>query len=221
MNGIHSVVAVGAHADDLELGCFGTLALFKERGAQVTLVVMTTTPSIDHLGNAYRTDGPTDVQAGARILGIDRAVTLAYRNNEIPYGVESIQELNRIFDERQADLILTHWVWDNQQDHQHTAKAVISAARHYSNIMMFEPNPGRPAVSTVPFRPSIYVDISAFLDLKLRAIRAHRSEYERLGGDQFFHMWESRARLRGAEIRTEAAEAFEPIKLVANSLLGL
>lgn len=218
--GIRNVVAVGAHADDLELGCFGTLAVLKELGMRITLVVMTATPSLDHLGRTFRPQGERDVAEGAAVLGVDDPLVLPFRNNQIPYAAESIQTLNRIFDERAADLILTHWLGDSQQDHQHTARSVISAARHYGNILMFEPNPGRPAVSTEPFRGCVYFDISRFLDLKLRAIRVHSGEHERLGGVRFFAQWEWRARLRGAEIRTEAAEVFEPVKMVMNSYLG-
>lgn len=218
-HGIRSVVAVGAHADDLELGCFGTLALLRDLGAHITLVVMTTTPSVDHFGRTFRPEGGRDVLEGAKVLGTTDAVLLPFQNNEVPYSKDSIQPLNRVFDDRNADLIITHWMEDNQQDHQNTAKAVISAARHYQNILMFEPQPGRPPVSTTPFRPSVYVDISRYLELKLRGIRAHKDEYERLGGDRFFAQWEWRARLRGAEVRTEAAEGFEPVKLLANQFL--
>lgn len=218
---IHSVVAVGAHADDLEVGCFGTLAVFRDLGASITAVVMTTTPSVDHFGRVFRPEGAKDALEGAKVLGLDDVVLLPFRNNEVPYTKEAVQELNRVFDDRKADLILTHWIWDNQQDHQNTANAVISAARHYNNIWMFEPSPGRPPVATTPFRPLVYVDISPYLDLKLRAIASHTGEYERLGGDRFFAQWEWRARLRGAEVRAAAAEAFEPVKLLANSLLGV
>ena len=218
-HGILSVVAVGAHADDLEVGCFGTLALFRDLGATITAVVMTTTPSVDHFGKVFRPEGARDALEGAKVLGIEDTVLLPFRNNEVPYSRESIQALNRVFDDRRADLILTHWVGDNQQDHQNTANSVISAARHYHNIWMFEPPPGRPPVSTTPFRPLLYVDISPHLEMKLRAIASHKEEYERLGGDKFFAQWEWRARLRGAEIRAAAAEAFEPVKLLANSLL--
>jgi LmbE family N-acetylglucosaminyl deacetylase len=210
-------VAVGAHADDLELGCFGTLALLKAKGASVTLITMTATPSVDHHGRVFRPNGGADALKGAAALGVSDVVVLSFRNNEVPYSRESIQELNKIFDERNADLVLTHWMWDNQQDHQNTANAVILAARHFQNIWMYEPNPGRPPVATTPFRPLVYVDISPYLALKLRAIRAHEGEYERLGGDRFFDQWEWRAKLRGAEVRVAAAEAFEPVKLLLNS----
>jgi len=219
-SGVRSVVAIGAHADDLELGCFGTLAVLRDLGARLTLVVMTTTPSVDHQGRVFRPEGARDAMTGAKVLGVEDTVLLPFRNNQVPYSQESIQELNRVFDDRRADLILTHWTGDNQQDHQNTASAVISAARHYHNIWMFEPPPGRPAVVSTPFRPLVYVDISQHLDLKLRAIASHTGEYERLGGDRFFKQWEWRARLRGAEIRAAAAETFEPVKLLANALFG-
>jgi len=219
LSGIRSVVAVGAHADDLELGCYGTLALLCDLGARITIVTMTTTPSVDHCGRVFRPEGEKDVRRAATLLGVHDPVLLHFRNNEVPYSKESVQQLNQVFDERGADLVLTHWLWDNQQDHQNTAHAVMSAARHYQNILMYEPHPGRPAVTTNAFRPSVYVDISRYLEFKLKAIRAHTGEYERLGGDRFFGQWEWRARLCGAEVRVAAAEAFEPVKLLANCLL--
>ena len=50
------IIAIGAHPDDIELACGGTLADSIKKGHDVTMVIVTGNSSVDHYGNSIRTD---------------------------------------------------------------------------------------------------------------------------------------------------------------------
>jgi N-acetylglucosamine malate deacetylase 1 len=196
------IAAFGAHPDDLEIGCFGTLAKFIDKGAHVDLFLAT--------GNKERL---LEAKAASRCLG-DGGWTfhkLRYENNQIPYSAEIIQDIDSRLDEIDPDLVITHWVGDNQQDHQNIAKAVISACRKRDTIWMMEPPMGRPPIDSV-FRPQVYVDISEYLEVKKRSILKHNSQRDRLLIKENFNPWYYQSMIHGTSINTLAAEVFEVVK---------
>ena len=196
------VAAFGAHPDDLEIGCFGTLAQLIKAGAHVDLFLIT--------GDEERT---REAEAASRHLGVHGWAfhKLKYENNKIPYSTDIIQDIDSRLDKIGPDLVITHWVGDNQQDHQNVAMAVISACRKRDTIWMMEPPSGRPPIRGV-FRPQIYVDISESLEIKKRAILEHKSQMGRLLIKENFNPWYNQAMIHGTSINTGAAEVFEVVK---------
>ena len=202
MQHIKRIAAFGAHPDDLEIGCFGALVNFIKAGAHVDLYIAT--------GDLERI---AEMTKACRHLGEGsyKIHELGYENNLIPYSKKIIQDIDRRLDKNKPDLIITHWVGDNQQDHQNLAKSVISACRKRDNIWMMEPPSGRPPVKGT-FRPQVYVDISEALEKKHLAILEHESQLGRLSMRPNFNPWMCRSRLHGVSINTEAAEVFEIVK---------
>lgn len=196
------VAAFGAHPDDLELACFGTLARLIKKGAHVDLFLAS--------GDYLRTK---ETELALKHLGDSgwSLHKLNYNNNEIPYSTEIIQNIDMRLDKINPDLVITHWVGDNQQDHHNLAKAVISACRKRDTIWMMEPPHGRPPIEGV-FRPQIYVDISETLDIKINAIAEHKSQINRLLIKENVNPWYYKSKLHGTSIGTEAAEVFEVVK---------
>ena len=196
------VAAFGAHPDDLEIGCFGTLAKLIKNGANIDIFLAS--------GDTTRTN---ESKSAAEHLGPSgwRFHKLNYKNNEIPYCKRIIQDIDIRLDKINPDLVITHWVGDNQQDHQNIAKAVISACRKRDTIWMMEPPLGRPPIEGV-FRPQVYVDISETLKIKINAISEHKTQIDRLLIKQKFNPWYYKSLLHGTSISTEAAEVFEIVK---------
>jgi LmbE family N-acetylglucosaminyl deacetylase len=145
-------------------------------------------------------------------LGIPKTniINLKFPTKKIPYNNEIIELINKHIDELKPDLIITHHInSESHQDHLNLAKSVMAAARYQKNIWMFEPlYPSK--MSNIPFRPIIFVDISKYLDAKIYALKVQTSQWKK------YPYWKdlitSVARLRGIEIKTQYAEAFEPIK---------
>lgn len=206
------ILAVGAHLDDIELACGGTLAKAIDNGHVVKMVVMTESDYKNFDGKTLRTkeEASEEGRAAAKALGIKDLEILNFPIKDVPYNSKSVETLDKIITTFNPDLILTHWNFDTHQDHRNTSLATISAARYKNNILMYEPFPpsGR---SYAPFNPQIYVDVSKSMDKKIESLKKHESQHKKYG-DNWIEAARGRARLRGFEIYSEYAESFEVIR---------
>ena len=207
------IIAIGAHPDDIELACGGTLAKAVENGHDVYMVVVTGVASKDHNGNIIRDDNEAkDEQMQAcRILGVSNIEFLEFEDMQVPYSVELITKLDKIINDINPDIIFTHFTFDTHQDHINTSKATISAARKQNTIFLYEPitPSGR---GHIPFRPQVYVDITSDIDKKINSLKAHQSQYNKYG-DSWIDGVKARARFRGYESGVEFAECFEVVRM--------
>jgi LmbE family N-acetylglucosaminyl deacetylase len=205
------IMAIGAHSDDAELACGGTLAKAVGEGHEVRLLVMTDSSYESLHGAVLRTKDEAWDEAleAARVLGIDEKHVkfLPFPTRELPYNADAIVETEKELNAFRPDVVLTHWPFDTHQDHRNAGLTTISAGRYYNSILMYEPMmpSGR---SYVAFRPQIYVDITSCIEQKLEALRRHSSQFAKYGEDWIAAI-ESRCRLRGFEIGCKYAEAFE------------
>ena len=209
-----NVLAVGAHADDVEIGCGGTVALHTQRGDKVIILIMAESAYTYYDGRVLRTEEEwkTEEARGAEVLGA-KLINLGFKTKEVPYSRESIESINRVIDEYSIDIIYTHWYHDSHQDHRRTTQSVLSAARYVKNILMYEPEypAGR---SYLGFRNQYYVDITSTFDIKMEALKQHKSQIRKYGEKMFLEAVEARARHRGYEIGSRYAECFEVMRLL-------
>lgn len=208
-----NILAVGAHADDVEIGCGGTVAAHVQKGDQVILLVMTESSYTYYDGTVLRTveEGDAEEKYASDILGT-KLINLQFETKKVPYSAESVEMINKIIDEYDIDTIYTHWYHDTHQDHKRTTQSVLSAGRYVKNILMYEPEypAGR---SYLGFRNQYYVDISSSFDTKMKALKSHKSQIIKYG-DAFLGAVEARARHRGYEIGAKYAECYEVLRLL-------
>ncbi len=208
-----NIIAFGAHLDDIELACGGTLAEAVKKGHKVKMVVMTDSAYRNFDGTVLRTkeEAYEEGMAAARALGVTDLQILDFPIKNVPYNAESVEAIDKIITEFKPDQVYTHWIFDTHQDHKNTAYATISAARRHNNILMYEPFPpsGR---SYYPFRPQIYCNISNSMKEKLLSIKEHKSQYLKYGED-WVEAIEGRARMRGFESYCKYAEVFELVRM--------
>jgi len=209
-----NVLAIGAHADDVEIGCGGTLALHVKKGDDVYVVVMAESSYTNYDGTVLRSSEEAEIEEmdAANIIGF-KLINLGFETKNVPYSSESIESINSIIDQYKIDVIYTHWYHDTHQDHRRTAQSVLSAGRRIKNILMYEPEypAGR---SYIGFRNQFYVDISSVIDLKMKALEQHKSQIKKFGGDYFMGAVKARAINRGYEIGSKYAECFEIVRLL-------
>jgi LmbE family N-acetylglucosaminyl deacetylase len=206
------IFAIGAHLDDVEIGCGGSIARAVERGHEVKMLVLSDSSYTKYDGTVYRTveEGLEEGPKAAAILGIHDLEVLDFPTKDVPFHSSVIEAMEERMDEFRPDVLLTHWPFDTHQAHRNTGLSTLSAARYYTSLLMYEPMmpAGR---SFVGFRPQVYVDISPYIDRKLDALRAHGSQLRKYG-DAWLQAVESRCRLRGFEMGVEYAEAFEAVR---------
>ena len=211
-----NILAVGAHADDVEIGCGGTIASHIKNGDKVIILIMTESFFTNYDGKVLRTreEGQIEEESSAKILGAE-LINLGFKTKEVPYSGESVEAINEIIDKCNIHIIYTHWYHDTHQDHRRTTQSVLSAGRYVKNILMYEPEypAGR---SYSGFHNQYYVDISSTIGIKMDSLKVHKSQIKKYG-DNFLKAVEARARHRGYEIGSKYAECFEVLRLVRDA----
>jgi len=157
-----NVMAIGAHPDDIEFGCGGTLINHKDMGNEVIYVCMTDTESVDATqGKVIRTESElkSETQCAADVLGVDRIFYLPFKDLHVPFSFDSVSQLETIIKQYNIDTIYTHWSGDSNQDHISTFKTTMAAARYVPNVYCYEQIP-IPRHTDNPMRINSYRDIS-------------------------------------------------------------
>jgi LmbE family N-acetylglucosaminyl deacetylase len=199
------VLAVGAHPDDIELGCGATLLAHSAAGDAVTMLVMTGGENGPGDGAAVVGRRAEQEQA-ARTLG---AALLwgGLRDCTVTADSATVAVVERAIQETGADAVYVHAPDDSHQDHRAVAAATLAAARRLSRVLHYQ------SPSTLTFSPATFVDVTAFLSGKLAALRAHASQVE-LSAMVEPDAVVASARHWGAHARIGYAEAFAPTRLV-------
>lgn len=191
-----NVLAIGAHPDDIELGCGGTLLAHRRRGDAVAMLVMTTGES----GPQASRSRIQEQEDAAELLG----ATLywgGFQDGAVPDGRAAVDAIQSILQQVGADVVYTHAPRDTHQDHRATAVASLAAARRFSRILLYE------APTSQDFSASVYVDIAGLVEPKVDLLRAHVSQVLK-NGLVDLEAVEAQARYRGFQARIRAAEAF-------------
>lgn len=204
-----NVLAVGAHFDDLELGCAGTLIKHVDRGDTVTLLVVSDSAYTAPDGEVIR-DADTALREGRAAAGIIGAelITLGYPTFMIPFDEDLSRTINNYTKTLKIDTVYSHWVHDVHRDHQCVARCSLMACRHAPRFLMYRSNYYD---STQEFKGNFYSDISSAMDRKLQAIRAHDSELSRVNYE-WIDFFTQQNRNEGIRIGVRYAEAFEVVR---------
>ncbi len=197
------VLALGAHPDDIELGCAGFLAKLKANGASVHGLTFTRGEKGTSGG-----DRVTEARRAAEFLGLD-----GYEALELPDTglAEQVPALKAAIEARvkalQPTMVLTHTDVDVHGDHRAVHAATREAARAVPTLLCYED------VSTAAqFTPNFYVDIGSYLDEHLRACAFHQSQAHRSYMDP--QVIQGRAAHRGMQIGAHFALAFRAVSLI-------
>ncbi len=205
-------LAIGSHADDIELGCSGTLARAAKQGHDIMMLVMSDKPVINYDGTILRSKETTLAEAFSAATALNAKIQLLnFDQKDVPFDSTTVEAINRVLDEYKPDYIFTQWVFDTHQAHRNTALSTVAAGRNFDNIFFYEPFPpsGR---SYMGFRPQVYVDISDSIEDKKRAVEAHASQVAKYGAE-WVESVVGRAKLRGWDCGVRYAEAFELLRM--------
>ena len=208
------IMAIGAHLDDIEIACGGTLAKAMDAGHQVKLLVMSKSGYTNKEGIVQRSD-EVAVKEGVEALhtlGLWDIEILDFPTKDSPFRSDVVNAIDVRMAAFNPDIIFTHHPFDTHQAHEGVAKATIAAARRKNTVFFYEPitPSGR---SYVPFKPSLYVDIESTLDKKIASLKCHKSEYNKFGAEDWIEGVRCRCGFRGYEIGKKYAEAFEILRL--------
>ena len=215
-------LAIGAHPDDVELSCGGTLLKLGSLGHRVGIVDMAR-GELGTRGSAEIRGQEAECAAG--VLGLSVRDNLELPDGHIWLTEDSRVRMVRKIRQYRPRVLLTHYWEDPHPDHVHTCQIAREAA-HLAGLAKYDAETGqerfRPhAIAHFMFPrtavPSFVVDIGDFADAKHQAIRCYRSQlYDPnskeletgLSTEAFLRRIESRQRFFGSLIGVEHAEAF-------------
>ena len=213
----YNVLAIGAHPDDIEFGCFGTLKKHLNNGDKVTLLVMTQSDVRDAHTNAVTRDASIsqqEAQHAADVLGAE-LILGPFQDTKVPFNSESVSFIEKVVKERGINFVYTHWAGDTHQDHINTLSATMAATRLVKNVLCYEQVP-LPRITTTYPVANYYVDITETLATKLAGCQAHDSQIQKFNehGFDILDGIETLAKYRGNQAGVKYAEAFDVLKMV-------
>jgi N-acetylglucosamine malate deacetylase 1 len=223
---IVDVLAIGAHPDDVELSCAGTLLRMQAQGAKIGMVDMTR----GERGSRGNADiRAVEAQNALKILGFEFREILDVGDLQIQDTHDRRVKVVECIRRHKPKLVLTHWWRDKHPDHEGTSELVkhsmfVAGAANFP--AKYEPhNPKRLLYwpSAWMMEPNVFVDVTDYWDKKLEAARAHKSQFfdpnssdpmTVLSQPVFFERLEMRARYFGDQVGVKYAEVFymrEPV----------
>jgi LmbE family N-acetylglucosaminyl deacetylase len=202
-----TILAIGAHPDDIEFGCGGTLIKYTERGHRLFLHIMT------EGGLGAETSTRVEEQMASKaILGAEDIFWGGYEDTHLVVDIELIGKIEKVIKKVKPDFIFCSYPEDTHQDHRHLSQAVMSATRYIRNVLFYE------GPTTQNFKPHVFVDISDTLDKKIKALKAHKSQVMKTNIEDLsiVEVARSSANFRGIQGRVKFAEAFHSLRLFIN-----
>ncbi len=174
------VVAFGAHPDDVELGCGGTLAALVARGYRVGICDLTRGEAGTR-GSAE--ERAAEAARAAEILGATFRVSLDLGDGNLRTDRAAELDVIAVVRAARPRLVLAPWEAGRHPDHVRASKLVTEAA-WYSGLRSIESGlPSHRPQQVLYYRsspggaPSFVVDVTAVFETKIAAIQAYRSQF--------------------------------------------
>ena len=224
-----NILALGAHPDDIEFLCAGTLLKYHLQGHKIYIALTTS-------GNTgSNTIGSRDETA--RVREAEQLEAAKFYEAQVRFLRFDDEGLQDTPESRRAvltairwadpDVILTNPPWDPSTDHGMTGKIVtevllsVGGKQHPSDLPPIDKTPQVffwDIPGGIGFQPEVYVDIGDVMDQKLQAISAHKSQYawmQEFMEDDYREYAQALGRYRGFQSGYKYAEGFVPHKMYA------
>jgi LmbE family N-acetylglucosaminyl deacetylase len=218
-----NILAIGAHPDDIEILCAGTLALYARDGHRVTMAPFTrgdmgdlTIPP-DELAGIRKAESET----AAAVIGARLLWPGVMDEHVFPDEAQRALMID-LLREADPDVVITHSPDDYHPDHRYVSQLVFDS--YFQKGLPHIPNQSRPAcrfgksqvyymdtLAGIGFVPGEYVDVTSVIETKRRMLRCHESQFKAvsdLASQDLLEVMEIQARFRGLAAGCPFAEAF-------------
>ena len=226
------ILAIGVHPDDIELGCGGTILKHIHHGQRVGVIDLTH----GELG----TRGSAEIrlkeaEASKKLMGLKFRENLGFEDGFVTADNKSYQlEIVKRIRKYQPDIVLCNAIDDRHPDHPSSASLVATACflagltkieTEFDGVVQsaFRPKQVLHYIQWKPIKPDFVIDITVYMDVKLAAVKAYRSQFHDptssepetlISSRQFLDSVSYRASDLGRLIGVEYAEGFTSDKLI-------
>jgi bacillithiol biosynthesis deacetylase BshB1 len=233
------VLAIGAHPDDVELSCGGTVIKLVRQGRSVGVLDLTE----GELGTrGTREIRAAEAAAAAEVMGVAVRLNAGFPDGNIENTFDARKKLIEIFRAYRPDVLLFPYPVDRHPDHEH-AHILCREAWFYGGLEKipttwegapqepFRPRSYYHFMQWFEFQPTFIVDVTAEFDTRMEAMRAYKSQFydpqssERstiLSTPEFIEMIKTRLRAYGNKIgRTYGEPFFSPHPMAVSDVWAL
>lgn len=230
------VLVFGAHPDDVELGCGGTVAKMVASGAKLAIVDLTR-GELGTRGSAELRD--EEARRAAVILGVETRINLGLKDGFFQCDEESLLKVIEVIRQYKPRVVIANALHDRHPDHGKGAELVAQAC-FLSGLVKVEtpeyPETHRPKavyhyIQDYERHPDVVIDTSEFVDVKMKAIMAFSSQFfdpessepsTPISTPEFLEHVRGRDLAMGRPCGFDAGEGFEIMRPIgAESLLDL
>lgn len=230
------ILAIGAHPDDIELGCSGTIAKSIKSGYRVSILDLTE-GELGTRGNAKTRIN--EAKKASEILGITSRINLKLSDGKIEVNNKNVLKVISIIRNLRPEILLIPHNLERHPDHEHTHE-IAKEAWFYSGLEKIKTTLNgvkqeahRPSkyfhyMQKYEFQPSFIFDISDVFEIKMKSIKAFESQFYNpkskeketlLSSIDFLKFVEARDRHFGSLIGKQFGEAFYSHEPVINKNL--
>lgn len=219
------ILAVGSHPDDVELSCAGTLAKEIDKGRKVGILDLTR-GELGTRGTAETRD--QEAADAAKILGLEMRHNMKFSDGFFENNKEHQIKIIKILRKYRPEIVFCNAIFDRHIDHGRGSNLVsnacfLSGLRKIGTTMDGEQQEEwRPKnvyhyIQWKNIHPDIVVDISGYIDKKMEAVKAYRTQFFNensdepktpISSDNFLESITYRSRDLGRIIGTDHAEGF-------------
>ena len=227
------ILAFGAHPDDVELGCGGTIAKAVSKGKKVGIIDLTR----GELGTRGNKEiRQKEANEAAKILGVKFRENLNLQDGFILNDRESQEKVIQVLRRYKPEIVLCNAVKDRHVDHSR-ASDLVSSSCFLSGLEKLKTIKGKNFINDSwrprhvfhyiqweDLSPDFVLDISGFLKIKMKAVKVFKSQvYDKKSTEtetptssiNFLNSIESRATNLGRLIFSDAAEGFTLERILA------
>lgn len=199
-------LVIGAHPDDPESMCAGTMLLLKQQGCEVVCVYFTSGEGGIPGKSAEETALIRRQEAlnSCEVMGI-RPVFMTQVDGNSEINKARYDEMKELIAAEKPDVVFTHWPIDAHRDHRVCSMLVYDAWRQLGHTFDLYYGEVMTGMQTQMFSPTIYVNIDSTVELKRKAYTCHVSQGT-AGNVQKWHQVIDV--MRGREFQCQHAEAF-------------
>lgn len=226
------ILAIGAHPDDIELSCAGTLIREVARGKTVGLLDLTQ----GELGSRGSAEiRLREAAAAAEVIGAKFRKNLAMADGYFEYSRENMNAIIQVIRYCQPEIVLANALEDRHPDHGRAAKLIADAC-FFSGLLKintaddhgkaqekWRPRAVYHYLQDRQLIPDVVVDITAFMEQKMASILAYRSQFHLpkgaeeyqseaktpISGADFMEFIKAKNRVFGRSVQFEYAEGFQ------------
>ena len=197
------ILAIGAHPDDIEYGCGGTLLKYSMEKHDIFLLVLTQGEVGGKLNIRKK-----EQKLAAKMLKAKKVFSAGFKDIALPSERKIVAYIDEVIKKVNPDEVYVNHSKDTHQDHRMLANCALASTRYIKRVLFYED------YTSYDFEPDIFVDIGKVLSKKVELLSIHKSQITKTYPTDL-DMLESvkaMANYRGFQGKVKYAEGFKAFR---------